>query len=97
MIHYTVSQLVGLGTYIPEEIKVSVLEDYGMFTMNDFDKYFQLNNVIGYPYDNCYASIMSLKGSARAYFACLSPELKVMFNIVHSAIRSPLGERVWLS
>lgn len=95
MIHYTTLQLVNMGTFIPTEIRESVLEDYGMFTMNDFDKYFNLNRVIGFQYDNCYASIMSLKGSARRYHSCLDRDLKTMFNIVHSAIRSPLGEKVW--
>ena len=95
MIHYTTLQLVNMGTFIPAEIRESVLEEFGLFTMNDFDKYFSLNNSIGRPYDNCYASIMSLKGSARRYHSCLDRDLKTMFNIVHSAIHSPLGKKVW--
>ncbi len=95
MLHYTVLQLSQLGTYIPLDIKPYVLSKYGMFTMNDFDKYFQLNEVIGRPYDNCFASIMSLQ-HPRTYHSCLSFEEKLLFNIVYSAIKSPQGIKVWL-
>lgn len=95
MLDYTMLQLVNKGMYIPPDVKEQVLKDFGMFTMNDFDKYFYLNDALGRPYDNCYASIMSIKPLAKAYFKCLDPDMQIMFNLVQSAIRSPLGEKVW--
>ena len=95
MLDYTVLQLIQMGTHVPREIKPYILSKYGLFTMRDFDKYFQLNDVLGKPYDNCYASIMSLKHPI-AYYKCLSAEEKLLFNIVHSAIKSPLGKKLWL-
>ena len=95
MLHYTVLQLSQMGTYIPLDIKPYVLSRYGMFTMNDFDRYFQLNDVLGKPYDNCYASIMTLQ-NPRKYHSCLSSEEKLLFNIVRSTIKSPQGLKVWL-
>ena len=73
MLDYTVLQLIQMGTHVPREIKPYILSKYGLFTMRDFDKYFQLNDVLGKPYDNCYASIMSLKHPI-AYYKCLSAE-----------------------
>ena len=95
MQNFTVLQLVQMGTYIPLEIKPYIISKYGMFTMRDFDKYFQLNEVLGRPYDNCYASIMSIQHPAM-YCRCLSHEGKLLFNIVHSAIKSPQGKKIWL-
>ena len=95
MLDYTVLQLIQLGTHVPREIKPYILSKYGLFTMRDFDKYFQLNDVLGKPYDNCYASIMSLKHPI-AYYKCLSAEEKLLFNIVYSTIKSPLGKKLWL-
>lgn len=95
MLHYTVLQLTQMGMFIPLDIKPYVLSKYGMFTMNDFDKYFQLNDVLGKPYDNCFASIISLQ-HPRNYHSCLSAEEKLLFNIVRSAIKSPQGVKVWL-
>lgn len=95
MLQYTVLQLTQMGIFIPLDIKRYVLSRYGMFTMNDFDKYFQLNDMLGKPYDNCYASIMSLVDPAACY-NCLTSEGKLLFNIVRSAIKSPQGMRVWL-
>lgn len=95
MLDYTVLQLIQMGVHVPPEIRLYIISKYGLFTMRDFDKYFGLNDVLGKPYDNCYASIMSLS-EPKAYYSCLSSEQKVLFNIVHSAIKSPQKQTVWL-
>tara|TARA_Y100001958_G_C21232049_1_gene557899 strand:+ start:1366 stop:1653 length:288 start_codon:yes stop_codon:yes gene_type:complete len=95
MLDYTVLQLIQMGMYVPPEIRLYIISKYGLFTMRDFDKYFGLNDVLGKPYDNCYASIMSLS-EPKAYYSCLSSEEKLLFNIVYSTIKSPLDIKVWL-
>ena len=95
MLHFSVWRLIQMGTFVPQEIKPYVLSKYGMFTMNDFDKFFKLNDLLGKPYDNCFASIMSLE-NPRKYHSMLSSEEKLLFNIVYSAIKSPQGVKNWL-
>lgn len=97
----SVQTLYDNGMFIPMNEKDRILTQYGTLTLMDFDKR-GLNEAIGdiYPgakLKNSYISIMTWMNNyeCKVLYDKLGPKWSDMFNIVHSAIKSTKGEKVW--
>ena len=97
--------------YIPAERKDYILKVYGRQTLEDFDKLWNLNEKLGKIYPTSFQTVMyymntmaeddsfeeqmqdqfnKLRGSDIA-----TRQLRDMFNIIQSCIRTRLNECVW--
>ena len=90
--------------YIPTDEKARILRLWGGFTMCDFDKFFKINLKFGTDSNiNCYQCMMvrmnETEGRLRDQYEKLLGEdsLADIFNILQSAVRSRIGEKVWYS
>jgi hypothetical protein len=106
MATYTMEQLLHPDPdkptlYVPEEHKERIRRIYGGMTFGDFDELFDFNAKIGAPYSSCFKSMMywmnEVEGDLHDQHAKLahSRPLSDVFNIVQSAVRSRIGEKVW--
>jgi len=93
------------GMHIPDDQKERILILYGSWTFDDFDGY-GFNMGMGATYPTCFQTMMyymnETEGDLSDQFNKLAwlPEPTHtlycdMFNIVQSAVRSRIGERVW--
>ena len=88
--------------YVPDNKRKRILQLWGGFTMTDFDNLFHVNIKFGGKTDdNCYQIMMSMmnrtKGELRDEYIKLYDQkgLADIFNIIQSAVRSRIGEKVW--
>ena len=106
MATYTMEQLLHPDPdkpvlYVPEEHKERIRRIYGGMTFGDFDELFDFNAKIGAPYPSCFKSMMywlnEVEGDLHDQHAKLAHNrpLSDVFNIVQSAVRSRIGEKVW--
>lgn len=90
--------MMATGLFVPNEQRDRIRRLYGSMT---FDEEFGFNDKMGAFFPTCFQTMMYCMnvtdGAIADQFDKLnwSTIMQDMFNLVQSAVRTPLGEQVW--